>query len=114
MHMKRTCVYLLQIAILLAGAAGAQAQGAAFTYQGRLMDTNGVINGSAAMVFRLYATVLGGAPLWQETHNSIPVSNGLFSVILGRGLAADETIFTGAARWLGISVNGGAELTPRA
>jgi len=88
-------------------------QGTVFTYQGLLRDTNGPVNGTATMLFRLYATSSGGVPLWQETRTSIAVSNGLFSVVLGQSAPADSTVFEGSARWLGISVNGSAELMPR-
>src|SRR5687767_6832308 len=88
-------------------------QGTSFTYQGRIMDTDGSLNGAASMVFRLYATPTFGVPLWGEAHASIPVSNGLFSITLGRNSPVDETIFNGAPRWLGISVNGSPELAPR-
>src|SRR5688572_30513085 len=88
-------------------------QDATFTYQGRVSDTNGALNGTASIVFRLYATAAFGGPLWLETHPSVPVSNGLFSVTLGRTTPVDQDIFDGSPRWLGISVNGSAEMFPR-
>src|SRR5687767_10416460 len=100
--------FILQKLIILAcvgSAFAAFAQDTTFTYQGRVADTNGPLNGATAMEFRLYATATGGTPLWQETHPSIPVTNGLFSVTLGASATADATIFNGDKRWLGISVN---------
>jgi hypothetical protein len=89
------------------------AQDTTFTYQGRLSNTNGPINGTAVIEFRIYATEAGGTPLWSETHAAVPVTNGLFSVALAQNTPVGATLFDGGPRWLGISINGSPELTPR-
>jgi hypothetical protein len=77
------------------------AQGTAFTYQGRLLDTGGPANGNYDMRFYLRDALSGGNPVG-ATNNLAPVavSNGLFTVVLDYG----SGIFTGAARWLEIAV----------
>jgi hypothetical protein len=97
---------------LLAGIHQAAAQGTtAFTYQGQLRDGGTNANGAYTMIFKLYDAVTGGNPLGTNT-SSPTLANGLFSVNLDFGAGA----FTGAARWLDITVtNGGVAqtLSPR-
>lgn len=82
-------------------------------YQGRLTGTDGepVPDADHTVVFRLYAQEEGGTAVWQETQN-LSTSDGVFSARLGsvngiEGLEFDRQY------WLGISVDGGEELTPR-
>lgn len=82
------------------------------SYQGVLREANGapVSNGDYEIVFRLYSISTGGTALWTET-DTVAVQRGTFSTILGDaaafGLPFDQ------AYWLGMSVEGGSELTPR-
>ncbi|MDW8311066.1 MAG: hypothetical protein RMK20_16965, partial [Verrucomicrobiales bacterium] len=87
-----------------------QAQGTAFTYQGRL-DSGGLpANGSFDLRFSIFDAASGGVlvagPL---TNSATAVSNGLFTVALDFGAGP----FSGAARWLEIAVrtNGGGAFT---
>jgi hypothetical protein len=92
---------------LLAPAAVplAQAQGTAFTYQGRLSDAGAPANGSYDLEFRLYAAETGGLPVAPTlTLDNVAVAGGLFSVKLDFGAG----VLTGAARWLGIAVRPGS------
>ena len=103
------------------------------TYQGYLVDSNGVPLGNSApanydVVFRIYNAKSGGEPIWSEVQ-TITVDKGYFSVLLGEGSAyANEsytkqisTVFVGqdiSDRFIGITVSGisnGAdlEITPR-
>jgi hypothetical protein len=88
----------------------------AIGYQGRLTDTSGVpINSTdVPMTFRLYNVATGGAPLWQEAWPSVPVTNGLFNVMLGGKTSIPQTVFsTNNDLWLGITIGSDAEMTPR-
>ncbi len=82
------------------------------SYQGVLTDTDGAIvhDGNYPIVFTLYDALTGGTNLWTETQ-TVSVSGGLFNVILGSvnpiNLEFDKQY------WLGISIEGGDELTPR-
>ena len=75
------------------------AQGTAFTYQGQLFDNGVAANGNYAMQFTLYTNsttmFVSVGPL---TIAPIPVSNGLFTVLLDFGPGE----FTGPPRWLQI------------
>lgn len=87
-------------------------------YQGRLADSSGTpLTGTYTMVFRLYNTASGGAPLWEEqwtAANSVAVSDGLFNVMLGSITPVPQNILpSNASLWLGISVGTDSEMTPR-
>jgi len=62
--------------------------------------------------FRIYAAAEGGDPLWTETQHVTVGEDGSYSVLLGSASSAGlpQTVFAGgAARWLGVSVERGAE-----
>lgn len=94
----------------------ADAQGTAFTYQGRLTQNGGLATGIYDMRFTLHDTLAGvsqvAGPLVNPT---VGVSNGLFTVTLDFGNGA----FNGNPRWLqiGVRTNGSAAthtpLSPR-
>ena len=89
--------------------SNSHAQGTAFTYQGRLNSVGAPVNGSFDFQFIAYDNSVGGSQQGSiVTTNAAGVSNGLFTVTLNFG-----SIFTGAARWLDISVrtNGAASYT---
>ncbi len=101
-------------ALLLTLCQNLHAQGTAFTYQGRLNSAGVQVNGSYDFQFIAYDSSVGGSQQGSiVTTNGVAVSNGLFTVTMDFG-----SIFTGAARWLDISVktNAGASyavLSPR-
>jgi len=82
------------------------------SYQGVLTDDAGAVvpDGDYNITFSLYTVASGGTALWQETQ-SVKVLKGIFNVELGIlnpiSLDFDNTYY------LGISVDGGTELTPR-
>jgi len=87
-------------------------------YQGRLADASGnPITGKQNMEFRLYDVPVGGTPLWEEFWtgaNSVDVSDGLFSVMLGSintGLTA--VVQGNTTLYLGITVGTDSEMVPR-
>ncbi|MBU6410368.1 MAG: hypothetical protein KGR98_08265, partial [Verrucomicrobia bacterium] len=90
------------------------AQGTVFTYQGRLITTNGPAAGAYDMAFTLYDAAGGGNVVGNAlTNSAVTVTNGLFTVPLDFG-----NVFDGNARWLEIGVRtNGAEnfvtLSPR-
>ena len=82
--MKFTTV-ILQLALLLfvAGAAHAAIPGQV-SYQGLLTDGGGSPTvGPVNMTFRIYDAAVGGTLLWSETQNSVPLTDGVFDVLLG-------------------------------
>lgn len=82
-------------------------------YQGYLTDASAVPqNAELAMRFRLYTDASGGAAAWDETHGSVSVQSGRFSVELGSNSAFPADLFT-VPLYLGITVGADAEMTPR-
>jgi hypothetical protein len=84
-------------------------------YQGRLFDNSGdPVNGNVTLVFSLYDQASGGNRKWgPETHTGVPVSDGLFSVLLGsRTVDGIPQSALGGDLWLEVSVNG-ETLSPR-
>jgi hypothetical protein len=86
------------------------------SYQGVLADAAGnlVPDGNHTLTLTLYDAASGGSAVFTETQ-SVPVVRGVFNSILGSATAGG--IPPGAlfdrAYFLGISVDGGAELVPR-
>lgn len=85
-------------------------------YQGRLTDAAGTpvdnMVPGLAMTFALYTQETGGAPVWSEHHSGVPVSDGLFNVYLGSITPLESALF-GDDLWLGVTIGGDAEMTPR-
>lgn len=115
---------LIVALLLLATRVGAQApvepaattaSSTTISYQGRLADNEGnPVQGSVYMTFRLYDTPVDGTPLWAESHGTVLVEDGLFHVLLGSISPLPSTVFTDHdTLYLGISVEGGAEMVPR-
>lgn len=69
-------------------------------------------DGGLPMSFRIYAAPTGGAPLHQELQ-VVPVVDGRFLVYLGDAAPFDFDILEAGDAWIGISVDGGPEMTPR-
>ncbi len=86
------------------------------SYQGRLVDPATGLpkpDGSYGMSFRLYNVDAGGGPLYTELRPNVNVVRSIFSVLLGEVAPLDSTIFNGQALFLGVTVGGDAEMTPR-
>jgi hypothetical protein len=90
----------------------------ALTYQGRLSDGDGPVDGICDLTFRLYDAEGSGEPpqggrlLGTEVLEGVEVQAGVFAVRLDYGSAA----FNGQARWLEVELDcgaGAAVLSPR-
>jgi hypothetical protein len=112
------------LALLLAASGvgafpqkGPRTQGGApmlINYQGRLTDpTTGrpKPDDDYSMRFKLYDAETGGNLIWAETQ-TVPVSGGLFNVLLGSENPLSATHFSGTERWLEVVVDG-QTLSPR-
>jgi hypothetical protein len=95
----------------------ASTQTTTISYQGHLTDNAGEpVNGDLPMTFALYDAPTGGTAVWTEERsgsNTVPVTAGLFNVLLGSVTPIDVNLFQQQGLWLGISVNGDTEMTPR-
>jgi hypothetical protein len=102
-------------ATLFGGRMSLQAQGTAFTYQGRLNNGTNPATGLYNFEFSLFTAPSGGSQVGSTvTTSGIGVTNGLFTVPIDFGSGA----FTGATNWLqiGVETNGLSSftaLTPR-
>jgi YVTN family beta-propeller protein len=78
------------------------------SYQGRLLSGDSPVNGTRVMTFSVYAQSSGGVAVWSQTIEVV-VNKGLFTVYL----QVDPVLFNGQALWLGVTVAGESEMTPR-
>jgi hypothetical protein len=80
------------------------------SYQGRLTDAGGnPLDGSYNLVFQLWDDATAGSQVGSDiVRNSVPVSNGLFTVELD----VPQDAFNGQGLWLQVSVSG-QTLSPR-
>jgi hypothetical protein len=112
--MKAKQIFLLALPALFAlhsAFSTAEAQGTAFTYQGRLNSSGSPANGLFDFEFSLYTNAAGsGSQLGGTlTNTGVGVTNGLFVTTLDFG-----NIFAGNPIWLAMSVrsNGVGSYTP--
>lgn len=114
MIMRKSLVITLTaifVSLLLTSFSTAQ-DSLLISYQGRLTDDGGnPINGTQAMTFTIYDGV--GVSKWTESHPTVQVNDGLFSVILGSQSVLPDSVFTGDDRFLGITIGADPEITPR-
>ena len=104
--------YLLVLALCAMAIFQAKAQ-AKLSIQGTVQNFNGsaVENGEYDITFKLYETDAGGTAIWQETR-TVNVNGGVYSILLGEETPLDAPFNT--VYYLGITLPGGPELTPRA
>jgi hypothetical protein len=85
---------------------------ALMSYQGRIIDTNGSGLGNSTVnrkiIFRIFDAGTNGARLWSE-EQTVTISQGDFSVILGQGVAATYNGITETPRPSLLNVFGGNE-----
>jgi hypothetical protein len=109
--LSRTFLSIALMLILAASLSLAQVP-RTISYQGVLTDANGTVvpDGNYNLTFKIYDTSSGGTPLWTEVQ-SVAVSKGIFSVILGS--VAPINLPFNKPYYLGVTVGTGAELSPR-
>lgn len=112
--MKHLFTVLLSCLLTLVSVQSILAQSPAFSVQGVLRDPQGrsVDDGTYEVTFKLYTVATGGAALWTETQPSVQVTHGVFSVKLG-SVTSLPTLGLSLTYWLGLTVVGGSELSPR-
>ncbi|QSQ11940.1 hypothetical protein [Myxococcus landrumensis] len=109
-------VSVLVLVLLTVGTRPVFAQEAPRTmaFQGRLVRADGSPEGSPQdITFALYATATGGAPLWQESHVGVPVTNGYYAVVLGASVPLRDDVMKRNELHLGVTLAGQSELIPR-
>lgn len=86
------------------------------SYQGKVTDNAGVpLAGPVNLSLRLGTAAVGGILLFAEDHNNVPLRGGIFAVNIGANTVGGvpDSALNSAEIWLGVAVNGGAEITPR-
>lgn len=113
--MKRTLLFATALTLFMAAAVSLQAAAPTIiSYQGRLTDGAGIaLTGNYTLTFNIYDVAVGGVPIWTETQNPVVVDEGFFNVLLGSVTPVEAKFFSEVNRFIGVQVNGGAELTPR-
>ncbi|HET9135385.1 MAG TPA: hypothetical protein VFO76_02015, partial [Candidatus Kapabacteria bacterium] len=84
------------------------------SYQGVLADASGnlVPNGNHSLKLKLYTESTGGTAIFTETQ-PVAVVGGMFNVIIGSVTEIPVSVAFDKAYFLGVSVDGGNELSPR-
>ncbi len=113
--MKRLSLLLAILALLIPAAPSlAVAPHAQLNFQGVLRDDDNkaVTNGTYSLTFKLYIDAIGTptTPAWQETQSAV-VEDGVFSVNLGS--VTPFTVGFDQQYWVGITLAGESEMTPR-
>ncbi len=105
-----TSTLLLLCFVAFATQLSAQAT---LSVQGTLQKSSGaaVDDGNYSLTFNIYTAATGGTTLWTETQPSVPFVDGVYSVLLGT--VTPLTVPFNQAYYVGVTVQGGAELIPR-
>ncbi|HDM75542.1 MAG TPA: hypothetical protein ENG51_03625, partial [Deltaproteobacteria bacterium] len=82
---KKLFVFGFVLTLFLSIACIASAVPLLVNYQGKLSGISGPMVGVVSMSFRIYDTPTGGTPLWEETHDEVPLNNGIYNILLGSG-----------------------------
>ncbi|MCA9526388.1 MAG: hypothetical protein KC549_08850, partial [Myxococcales bacterium] len=103
---------LILLAILTPGLATALPD--TYTQEGLLVDANGVaLAGAHDLTVRLYAAAQGGAPLFSEVHRDVDLFEGYYAIAVGSVQPLSADLFERPSLYMGFSIDGGNELTPR-
>jgi hypothetical protein len=106
----RTFVIVFVLAMGRVALAGVPAR---MPVQGYLTDaSNTAVNGTVQIQFQIYSTATGGTAIYSETQ-AVSVDQGSLTVYLGSNVPLDMKLFRGGAAFLGITIQGEAEMSPR-
>jgi hypothetical protein len=103
---------VLALAIALTAAPLAHAVPAELTHSGRLLDANGApIHGNLPVTVRLWDHATAGSTRWTWT-GDVDFADGYFSIALTGGTPTlSAQVLDAPALWIGLAVDGGAELS---
>ncbi len=108
--MKHTLSLFFLLATLASFAQSISVQGVLRDPKGRTVE-----DGTYQVTFALYDQLTGGSALYAETHPNVETSQGLFAARLGSVWGRDTLSYLAfdTTYYLGISIEGTAELEPR-
>lgn len=107
LRFKYLAAILFGSVLYLSGQASLRMQGSLQKPSGKPFD-----NGFHSITFKLYEVEVGGQAIWTEVQPRVQVENGLYEASLGSIVPLNLRF--NKRYYLGTSVNGGAELAPRA
>jgi hypothetical protein len=104
---------LFAFMLLLSSVAVAQVP-RTISYQGLLTDGSGnfIADGNHSLTIKLYESASGGSAVYEESQTTAIVK-GLFNVIIGSVTPVPASLAFDKAYYMGVAVDGGAELVPR-
>ncbi len=109
--MRRNAVTLTLISLVLVCSMAYAVVPRLISYQGKLTTMDGVgYNGEYDIVMRLFEVETGGIARWGEFHYDVPVTNGLFEIVLGSNTPLNLPF--DRQYWLEIQVHGNV-MVPR-
>lgn len=107
-------VMMMVFALLAGWPLGAAALPDHFVQEGLVLDGEGrPIEGEHTVRVRLYPIERGGAPVFEEVHRAVVFFEGYYAVAIGSENRLTAAVFDQPGVWLGVSIDGGAELEPR-
>ena len=110
---RQAGAFLMVVGVLcLAGRLAGAAIPQLMKFQGKVTDAVGApLNGNYDITFRIYDAQTGGVLLWSETQIGVPVTEGVFGVLLGNVTPLDLPF--DQPYWLAMEINNDGEMTPR-
>ncbi len=96
--------------LALVGPTPAGESNQTISFQARITQDGVPLTADLDLTFQIYTAQSGGAKLWEETHSSVPVRNGILSVRLGDTVSLTNvfnvTLPSNSDRWVAVRVGG--------
>ena len=110
------CGFLFPL-VLVSPETAAQEIAPQISYQGRILNAAGQpLAGPVDIEIGIYQSDTDPSPGYRELHSAVPLENGIYSILIGRGTPLDGTLnadlFTGGTAMLEVTING-ETLSPR-
>jgi hypothetical protein len=113
MSIKKTLAMLAMGIALLVSATNSFAQTRTFSYQGLVCDAaKGSLTGVHQLTVKLYDSPVEGRVIHSESFTT-SFDNGIFNVIVGSTQPIGASVSFEKQYWIAVSIDGGAELSPR-
>jgi len=115
MNMKNVWYKILWLTCSLLSVVAIYAQEIPVSIQGVVRNADGSVfpTGNYSIKFRIYPTATGGSAIWTEEQNGVRIEGGVYSVLIGKITSLGNILFN-QTLYLGVSIDGGTELSPRA
>ncbi|MBN1423248.1 hypothetical protein JXA88_01715 [Candidatus Fermentibacteria bacterium] len=106
-HLSVSLVLLVQIVLVILPAPVFADIPQVMSYQGKVTDSGGtpVTDGSYPMRFQIYTAETGGTQLWDSGPQTVTLSGGVFSVMLGAGTMPVLNLAFNQDYWLQVYFN---------